>query len=51
MVSLRKDAEPAYRTEWSSLAYSVPNQYDAWQDTLNRTYCDFDVSLSKAMLQ
>ena len=44
MTAARKDVDMAFRAEWSSLAYSVPNQFDAWQDTLNRTYCDFDMA-------
>ncbi|MFQ6004870.1 MAG: helix-turn-helix domain-containing protein [Woeseia sp.] len=46
MVSVHRDVDVAHRTEWSSNAYSTPTRFDAWQDTLNRTYCDFDMSTS-----
>ena len=48
MAESRKDVDMAFRAEWSSLAYSAPNQFDAWQNTLNRTYCDFDMAPSGA---
>ena len=44
VAEARKDVATAFRAEWSSHAYSVSNQYDAWQDALNSTYCDFDIA-------
>ena len=48
MAETRKDMAMAFRVEWNSLSYSALNQFDAWQDALNTTYCDFDIALPSA---